>query len=95
MIISLSGGISTVSTTDILLHLYTLRLENFSTEPVVVHKNTIAATIKSARVDERKHVRRVGAAPGSLEGVIPFYFRQKKFMFKCIITQLYFNIGFS
>jgi hypothetical protein len=83
MIISLSGGISTVSTTDILLHLILpLRVKHgmvlpltfkqlLRTEPVVVHKHTIAATIESDRVDEKKHVRMVGATSGSPEGVIP------------------------
>jgi len=53
-----------------------LRVANFSTEPVVVHKNTIVATIESARVDEKKHIRRVGAAPGSPEGVIPDHLKE-------------------
>ena len=48
-----------------------LRVANFSTEPVVVHRHTIAATIESDRVDEKKHVRMVGATSGSPEGVIP------------------------
>ena len=48
-----------------------LRLANFSTEPVVVHRHTIAATIESDRIDEKKHVRMVGATSGSPEGVIP------------------------
>jgi hypothetical protein len=37
----------------------------------VVHRHTIAATIESDRVDEKKHVRMVGATSGSPEGVIP------------------------
>ena len=48
-----------------------LRVANFSTKPVVVHRHTIAATIESDRVDEKKHVRMVGATSGSPEGVIP------------------------
>jgi hypothetical protein len=35
-----------------------MRVVNLNTEPVVVHKHTIAATIESARVEEKKHVRR-------------------------------------
>jgi hypothetical protein len=31
-----------------------LRVANLSTEPVVVHKHTIAATIESDRVDEKE-----------------------------------------
>jgi hypothetical protein len=42
-----------------------LRVANFSTEPVVVHIHTIAATTESDRVDEKKHVRMVGATSGS------------------------------
>ena len=48
-----------------------LRVANFSTEPKLVHKNTVAAIFETANVETTNSVRRVEAVASSYEGVVP------------------------